>query len=131
MTPYGAAFFALAAAWSLGLEGRWRSSLPGLLPFVACVFAMAAPSFAVPLAALLACLLPARLIPAALILVAPGFTDPAEALKACLLWLVLVQLAFGLTRRLDEGVIVAARGVPARLLTVAVLYFALLPMKHL
>lgn len=131
MTAYEATFFALAAMWSLGLEGPWRSSLPGLLPFVGCAFAMAAPAYALPLAALVACLLPARLVPAGLLLLAPGFTDPAVALKAALLWVVLVQLALGLSRRLDEGVAAAARGVPARLLTVGVLYFALLPLEHL
>lgn len=144
MTPYDAVFFALGAVWLVASRSdgsphtsAWRTRCPdGLVaaaPLVTYAVSLAGLGrFEAPATALAVCLLAPRLLPSALLLAAPLYADIGGAAVAGLLWLALMVLMASLGDRLDaEEMPRRVRGLPARLITAGVLYFALLPVERL
>ena len=73
-----------------------------------------------------------RYAPVALVLALPVYEDPFGVLRATLLWLAVTTLMEGLEDRfVDETLPTSVRRMSARLLSVVVLYYTLLPVIFL
>jgi hypothetical protein len=131
MKPYDAVFLAVAVGLFLTRPRWWW--LAALAPAVAlAAHWMPLGRFATPVAAIAACVLVPRYAPVALVLAIPIYQDPLDVLRAALLWLAVSALMEGLEDRfVDEILPSRVRRMSARLLSVAVLYYTLLPVMFL
>ena len=87
---------------------------------------------ATPAATIAACLLVPRYAPVALVLAIPVYDGPTDVIRAALLWLAVSVLMEGLEDRIvDEILPSRVRRMSAQLLSVAVLYYTLLPVMFL
>jgi hypothetical protein len=131
MRPYDAVFLAVALGLFLTRPRRWW--LAALAPAIAlAAHELPLDRFATPVAAIAACLLVPRYAPVALVLAIPIYEGPADVLRAALLWLAVSALMEGLEDRLNNEVLPSqTRLMSARLVSVAVLYYTLLPVVFL
>jgi hypothetical protein len=131
LKPYDAVFLAVAMGLFLTRPRWWW--LASLAPAAALVAHwMPLGRFATPAAAIAACLLVPRYAPVALVLAIPIYQDPLDVLRAALIWLAVSALMEGLEDRLaDEILSSPMRRLSAQLLSVAVLYYTLLPVMFL
>lgn len=131
MTPYDAVFLAVAMGLFLTRPRWWW--LAAMAPAVAfAAHGMPLGRFATPVAAIAACLLVPRYAPVALVLAIPIYEHPLDVFRAALLWLTVSALMEGLEDCFADEILPSrVRRMSARLLSVAVLYYTLLPVVFL
>jgi hypothetical protein len=131
MKPYDAVFLAVAVGLFLTRPRWWW--LAALAPaFALATHEMPLGRFATPVTALVVCLLVPRFAPVALVLAVPVYEDPLDGFRAALLWLTVSALVTGLEDRIGEEILSSpVRLMSAQLLSVAVLYYTLLPIRFL
>ena len=131
MRPYDAVFLAVALGLFFERPKWWW--LAALAPAIAlAAHALPLGRLATPAAVVAACLLVPRYAPVALVLAIPVYAGPLDALRAAVVWLVVSALMEGLEDRFAEELDSSqVRLMSARLLSVVVLYFTLLPVKFL
>jgi hypothetical protein len=131
MRPYDAVFLAVALGLFLTKPRWWR--LVALAPVVAlAAHWLPLGRFATPIAAIAACLIVPRYAPVALVLALPVYEDPLSVVRATLLWLAVTTLMEGLEDHfVDETLPSPVRRMSARLLSVVVLYYTLVPVVFL
>ncbi len=134
MNPFDALFLAVAAercSGSPGAKSGWVRALPALIPLASvAIRLLPAGSLAAPLVAVLAALAFPAQAPAALLLALPAYPDWSAAAQAGALWWLVGTLMNALEDRLEDAEMPARwRGLPARWLACAALYFALMPVE--
>jgi hypothetical protein len=123
----------LAVALGLFLKRPRSWWLAGLAPAVAlAAHRLSLGPFATPIAVIAACLLVPRYAPVALVLAIPIYKGPWDVFCTVVLWFAVSALMEGLEDRFtDEVVPSRVRLLSVRLLSVAVLYYTLLPVMFL
>ncbi len=131
MRSYDAVFLAVAIGLFLTRPRWWW--LAALAPAIAlAAHGMPVDRFATPVAVIAACLLVPRYAPVALVLAIPIYEDPWDVFRAALLWFAVSALMEGLEDRfMDEILPSRVRLMSVRLLSIAVLYYTLLPVAFL
>ena len=131
MRSYDAVFLAVAIGLFLTRPRWWW--LAALAPAIAlAAHGMPVGRFATPVAVIAACLLVPRYAPVALVLAIPIYEDPWDIFRAALLWFAVSALMEGLEDRfVDEILPSRVRLMSVRLLSIAVLYYTLLPVEFL
>ncbi len=130
MTPQDAVFLAIAAALLIERPRYWR--LACLAPLVAWgAKGLPLGDFHHLVVALIVCLPMLRVAPVALLLSLPDYRDAASAVITATVWLGVLVLIESMEERLSGNAIPdPLNGAPIRLLTVGVLYYALLPVFY-
>ena len=136
MRPFDAIFLAVAAGLFLQRpKNWWLIALAPLAAWVAGnaqVYGLSLQQFEAPVVALVVCLLSPRFAPVALLLALPEYQDLFDAVRAAALWIAATAILDGLKDRFDaEALPPQMRGKPIELLSVGILYYAMLPVAYL
>ena len=131
MKPYDAVFISIALGSFLERPRYWWvAAVVPLIAFVAHWLPIG--HYAIPIAAIAAFWLVPRYAPVAIIMAIPDYSGPSEVVKITCLWLAASLLILGLENQIEGEVLTSwTRRMAAQLLSVAVLYYTLLPVTFL
>ncbi|MDP6372181.1 MAG: hypothetical protein QF634_06690 [Vicinamibacterales bacterium] len=131
LSPHDAVFLALAATFFVERSAWWWWVTA--VPVVAWLAALAPlGGFGLATLALVVCLPSPRFAPVAFLLALPDYASVLDAVVAGAAWLGATLLLDTFERRLSAPAVPERlRGVPARLLTVGVLYYVFQPVFYL